>query len=84
MDVSPINETHEDRILETLRTDDTMQPEIGMDEEGHFMKDDVVDDEEKELLEDNLTRLQKVDSVATLNGFRMKPEKTFQLSILLC
>jgi hypothetical protein len=84
MDVSPINQTQEDTLLETPGTDDTMQPKIGIEEEGQFMEEDVVDEDEKELLEDDLRRLQKVDSVSTINALRMKPEKTFRLSIPLC
>jgi len=40
--------------VETLGTDDTTQPDIGVQEEGQYMEDDVVDNEKKELLEDDL------------------------------
>jgi len=41
------------------------------------MEEDVSEDEEKELLEDELHLLQKVDSVATIDSLRMKPGKLF-------
>ncbi len=55
MDVSPMNVTQDDRIVETPGTDDTTQPEIGV--EGHPMEEDMLDEEEKDLLEDDLRRL---------------------------
>ncbi len=72
-----MNETQEERVVQTPGTDDTTQPEIGGEEEGHAMEMDVVDDEEKDLLEDDLRKLQKVDSVSTINSLRMKPENMF-------
>ncbi len=57
MDVSPVNLAQEERILETSGIDDTEQPKIGAKGEGDFVEDDVVEDEEKELLEDELCRL---------------------------
>jgi len=84
MDVSPLNQTQEDTIVETPRTNETTQPEIGGKDDVHVMEEDVVDDEEKDLLEDDLQPLQKVDSIATINALRMKPKNLFQLSILLC
>ncbi len=77
MDVSPIHQTQEERILGTPGTDDTTQSEIGVEDEGQFMEEDVVVEEEKELLEDDFHRLQKVDLMSTLNALRMKPKKIF-------
>jgi len=54
MDVSPINQMQEDRIVETLGTNDTTQPKIGGNNEGQPMEEDVLDDKEKDLLKDNL------------------------------
>jgi len=41
-----------------------------------MMEEDVVDDEEKDLLEDNLWQVQKMDWVSTINALRMKPVAT--------
>ena len=96
MDVTPRVERHEDRIMETPGSEDNMQPNIRGD--GDFSQprlkveedvemlggDDMADEEEKDLTEDELRKLQKVDSVATINSLRMKPKKTFRLSIPLC
>jgi len=54
MDVSPINKIQEETILETRSIDDTMQPEIGIEEDEECMVEDVEDNEEKELMEDEL------------------------------
>ncbi len=79
MDVSPVNLSQVERIIETPGTDDTAQPEIRGQVEVEF-----AEDEEKELLEDELRRLQKVDSVATIASLRMKPDELFRLRIPLC
>jgi len=55
---------------------ETTQPKIGEDEEGDFLMDDVDDaEEEKELLEDEFRRLQKVDSIATISSLKIKPDR---------
>jgi len=46
-------------------------------EERHLMEEDVVDDKEKELVEDNLHWLQKVDLMVKINALRMKLENIF-------
>jgi hypothetical protein len=76
MEDSTIACTQEIVPLQTPGIDDMMQPEIGGEEEENFEIEDIDDgEEEKELLEDELRRLQKVDSVATITSLRMKPEK---------
>ena len=45
---------------------------------------DDVDDEEKGLIEDELRRIQKGDSIDILSELRMKPEELFRLHIPLC
>jgi len=57
MDISPINKIHEETILETPDTDDTMQLEISVEEDEKYMVEDVKDDEEKELMEEKLKSL---------------------------
>jgi len=54
MDVSPMNRTQEDTILETLDTDNMMQLIIGVEEDEEGMEEDDTKDEEKELMEDKL------------------------------
>lgn len=62
-----------------------MQPEIRGEEEGDFVIDDIDgDDEEKELLKDDLRRLEKVDFVETIADLRMKREKLSRMNIPLC
>jgi len=64
---------------------ETNQPDIGGADEDDLLMEDVDDaEEEKELLEDELRRLQKVDSVTTITSLRMKPERYFQMHIPLC
>jgi len=46
MDVSPMNQAQDERIVETPKIDETTQLEINGDEEGYAMEEDVVDDEE--------------------------------------
>jgi len=53
MDVSLVIQTQEERIVEIPRMDDNTKPKIGGNEEGHLIEEDVVDDEEKDLLENN-------------------------------
>jgi len=87
MDVSLMNQKQEERIFEILRIDETTQSQSNGDEVRHMMEEYEVDDEEKDLLEDNLWHLQKVDLVklvSTMNALRMKLENIFQLPILLC
>jgi len=59
MEESLINQTQEERILETPGTDDTTQLELGGEGKGEedAMEKDGVEDEEKELLEDDLRLL---------------------------
>lgn len=74
----------ESQPVVTPTTDETIQPEIGGDE-GQFSGNDAdEEDEEKELMEDKLRRLQKFDSVATIAKLRMKPERHSRLQIPLC
>lgn len=72
----------EETILETQGNNDTDGPKI--EGERDFMEDDVVEDKKKELLKDDLWRLQKVDSVATISSLRMKLNQLFCLQIPLC
>jgi len=44
--------------------------------------DDV--EEERELLEDELRRLQKVDSMEIITSLKMKPDRYSQMHIPLC
>jgi len=84
MDVSPMNETQEEIILEIPGTNDTVQPEFGEEEEDEGVEEDVGDDEDKELIEDELQRLQKGDAVETISTLQMKPDELFRLQIPLC
>jgi len=60
------------------------QPEIGGEEEGDFVMEDVDDvEEERELLEDELRRLRKVDSMATITSLKMKPDR-YSGCVYLC
>ena len=74
--------------METLGTDDTMQPNIGDEEENDEEEDDEggdkdpmqieeLDDNNKGLLEDELRRIQKGDSVDILSSLHMKLEELF-------
>jgi len=63
---------------------ESTQPEIGGEDELDFMMEDVdVAEEERELLEDELRRLQKVDSVATITSLKMKPDRYSRMRIPL-
>lgn len=96
MDVSPTNMANEEIIRETQNMDDTTQPEFGGEEEDEDMtmmeeipqeqeaEVQVVEDEEKDMLEDELRERQRVDSVSSIAKFRMKPEHLFRLNIPLC
>ena len=92
-------ETQEETILETPGTYTARQPSIG-DEYGGDEEDednvdvggegedplgvDDADYEEKGLIEDELGRIQKGDSIDILSELRMKPEDLFCLHIPLC
>ena len=92
-------EMQEDTILKTPGTYTARQPSIG-DEYGGDEEDDEnvdvegegedtvgvddADDEEKGLIEDELRRIQKGDSIDILSELRMKPEDLFRLHIPLC
>jgi len=54
MDISLVKETQKETILETPGTSDMMQPKIGIEEDEECMEEDVMDNEEKELMEDKL------------------------------
>jgi len=43
MDVSPMNQMQEEKIIQTLGIDDTTQSKIGVDKKRHLMEEDVVD-----------------------------------------
>lgn len=84
MDESPLALTQEEQHVVTPVIDDTLQPEIGGDE-GQFSGNDADEEnEEKELMEDELRRLQKFDSVAMIAKLRMRPERHSRLRIPLC
>lgn len=84
MEESPLALTQDEQSKVTPGTDEAIQPEIGVEEEDTLMDDVDEDEEEKELLEDELRRLQKVDSVATIASLRMKPERLSRFNIPLC
>ena len=92
-------ETQEDTIFETPRTYRTKQPRISDEDRGDKEDEENVDvggggedpldlddveDEEKGLIEDELWRIQKGDSIDILSELRMKPEELFRLHIPLC
>ena len=52
-----------------------------MDED---VEEDFIEEEDKDLLEDDLRQYHKVDSVNTIAGLRMKPDHLFRLQIPLC
>jgi len=83
MDISLINKTQEETILETLSTNDMMQPEIGVEKNEECMEEDVTNNEEKELMEDELQRLQKGNVVETISSLQIKPDELFWLQIPL-
>lgn len=69
-----------------MGTDETTQPTIQGGTDEADLQDEVDEgqlNEEKELLEDELRRLQKVDSVTSISSLRMKPEHLFRLRIPL-
>jgi len=77
MDISSVNERQEERILETFGTNDSMQPQIAIEKDEEYKEEDVIDDKEKELLEDKLRMLQKEDVVESISNLQMKPNKLF-------
>lgn len=82
---SPIILSQKEEVLTLPPSDRTTQPSIFEQNERKFvMEDDYDVEDEKKLLKDELRRLQKVDSVATIASLRMKPEKHSRLCILLC
>ena len=91
-------ETDEDTVFDTLGAYKTGQPRIGDEEEGKEVDDDNVDegdegddplevqdleDEDKGLTENELSRIQKGDSIDILSDLPMKPEELFRLHIPL-
>ena len=88
MDVSPLHFSQEDTIVETPTTEETIQQEMEGEPEGGHMDEDVeedfIEEEDKDLLEDDLRQYHKVDSVNTIAGLRMKPDHLFRLQIPLC
>jgi len=85
MEESPIALSQDEGAAVSLPVDEATQPEIGGEEEGDFIMEDVDDaEEERELLEDELRRLQKVGSVATITSLKMKPDKYSRMHIPLC
>jgi len=69
----------------TPPTDASTQPKIVGEEEGDIEMNEFDDeDKDKEFLEDELRRLQKVDSVATIASLRRKPEELSRFKIPLC
>lgn len=82
---SPIHLAQRQTAMVTPPTDAPTQPEIICEEEGDVdMNESDDEDEGKELLEDELRRLQKVDSVATIASMRRKPEELSRFKIPLC
>ena len=92
-------ETQDDTIFETPGTYRTGQPHIGDEYRGDEededtvdiggggkdpLEQDDVDDEEKGLIENELRRIQKGDSIDILSELRMKPKELFRLHIPLC
>ncbi len=57
---------HPQREMVTPGTEETVQPEIIAVEDEEYNVDDALEEEDSELLEDELRRLQKVNSVATI------------------
>jgi len=83
MEESPIILSQEERAEVSLTIGETTQPEIGEEEEGDFLMEDVDDvEEERELLKNELKRLQKVDSVATISSLKMKLDTYSRMRIL--
>ena len=80
MDGAPVQLWHKETILETPNTVDSTQPSIageGEDEvEGDAMEEDamadILVDEDKDLMEDDLQEYHKVDSANTIASLRMK------------
>jgi hypothetical protein len=88
MDVSPTLLSQDETIMETQINNDTPQPDIEGEDEGEFIEEDVVvdvlEEEDKDLDEDDLRSYHKVDSVKTIASLRMKPDHMFRLQIPLC
>ena len=61
--------------------DDTPQPEFGGENEEETMEEevamDVVEEDDKDLDEDDLRSYHKVNSVKTISSLRMKPDHLF-------
>jgi len=57
MEESPSHQTQQEKILETPGADDATQPDTGFEGEEGAMEMDGIEDEEKELLEDDLRLL---------------------------
>jgi len=69
----------------SLAIDEPIQPKLSGDEECDFPMEDVDDVKgERELLEDELRWLYKVDYVATIANLKMKLERFSRMSIPLC
>ena len=92
-------ETQEDTIFKTPGTYKIRQPHIGDEKQGEEEDDNNVnvgnggedplelndvEDEDKGLIEDELRRIQKGDSIDILSDLRIKPEEFFRLHIPLC
>ena len=92
-------ETQEDTIFETPRTYKRRQSHIGDEEGDEEEDDDNIDigdgrddpvelddlkDEDKGLIEHELRRIQKGESIDILLDLRMKPDELFRLHIPLC
>jgi len=85
MEESPIILSQEEVANVSLTIGETTQSEIGEEEEGDFLMEDMDNaEEERELLEDELRRLQKVDSMATITSLKMKPDRYSRMHIPLC
>jgi len=81
---SPIHLAQRENATVIPPTNASTQPEIvGKDEGDVEMNEFDDEDEDKELLEDKLQRLQKVDSVATIANLRRKPEELSRFKIPL-
>jgi len=85
MEESPIALSLDEGAAVSVVVVESTQPEIGSEDEVDFVMEDVDDaEEERELLEDELRRLQKVDSVATIMSLKMKPDRYLHMRIPLC
>ena len=92
MDGAPVQLWNEETILETPNTVDSTQPPISCEGEGEVegvaMEEDamadILVDEDKDLMEDDLREYHMVDSVNTIAFLTMKPTNLFRLQIPLC